>query len=94
LTDAQNEWLTQIINSDRFNIINLEINIIPRFKFSHSAWYENTWVSTDVITTLNLGLSPEQRGLEKYKGYLDRDVWYFPPDYLKKLKTSLLQRKK
>jgi esterase/lipase superfamily enzyme len=94
LTDAQNEWLTQIINSDRFNIINLEINIIPGFKFSHSAWYENTWVSTDVITTLNLGLSPEQRGLEKYKGYLDRDVWYFPPDYLKKLKTSLLQRKK
>jgi hypothetical protein len=64
------------------------------WRFSHSAWYENPWVSTDVITTLNLGLSPEQRGLEKYKGYLDRDVWYFPPDYLEKLKTSLLQRKK
>jgi len=37
---------------------------------------------------------PEQRGLEKYKGYHDRDVWYFPPDYLEKLKISLLQRRK
>jgi hypothetical protein len=38
--------------------------------------------------------SPEQRGPEKYNGYHDRDVWYFPPDYLEKLKILLLQRKK
>ncbi|OEU51501.1 MAG: hypothetical protein BA861_10480 [Desulfobacterales bacterium S3730MH5] len=94
LTDAQNEGLTQTINSGRFTIINLEINKIPGFEFSHGAWYENPWVSTDVITTLNLGFQPERRGLAKYKGYLDRGVWYFPPDYLEKLKSSLLDRKK
>jgi hypothetical protein len=37
---------------------------------------------------------PEQRGLKKYKDYHDRDVWYFPLDYLEKLKILLLQRKK
>jgi esterase/lipase superfamily enzyme len=94
LTDAQNDWITQAINSNRLNFINLGINKIEGFKFSHGAWYENPWVSTDVIATLNLGLLPEQRGLEKYKGDFNRHFWYFPPDYMERLKGSLLERRK
>jgi esterase/lipase superfamily enzyme len=94
VSEAQNEWLNQAINGDQLNVINLEINKISGFKFSHGAWYENPWVSTDVIVTLNLGLKPKHRGLDKYKGYRNRDVWYFPPDYLERLKSSLLDRRK
>ena len=84
LTDAQNEWITQAVNSDRLNIINLEINKIPGFEFSHGAWYKNPWVSTDVIMTLNLGLQPKYRSLDKYTHYLGRELWYFPPDYMER----------
>lgn len=94
LTDAQNDWLTQTINSDRLNFINLGIDEIQGFEFSHGGWYENPWVSTDVIVTLNLGLLPKNRGLEKYTGSLERDIWFFPPDYFERLKAFLLEREK
>jgi len=94
LTAEQQTWLTHAINSKAFTLINLQVNTIPGFEFTHGAWYENPWVSTDVIATLNLGLRLEQRGLAVYKGHSDRDVWYFPPDYLQKLKAFLLERRK
>ena len=92
LAESQNEWITTTMNSGQLNFINLDINKISGFVFSHGAWYENPWVSSDIIVTLNSELSPEQRGLDKYKGKLGRDVWYFPQDYLEKLKEILLER--
>ncbi len=94
ITEEQQTWITNAINGKTLTVINLQVNTIPGFEFSHGAWYANPWVSTDVITTLNFGLSPEQRGLAAYEGSFGRDIWYFPPDYLENLKASLLERKR
>ena len=94
ITEEQQTWITNAINGRTLTLINLQVNEIPGFEFSHGAWYANPWVSTDVITTLNFGLSPEQRGLAAYEGSFGRDIWYFPPDYLENLKASLLERKR
>jgi len=91
LDDAQREWVNRVLNSDKLNLIDLGKSDIPSYKFSHSAWYENPWVSTDTIVTLNIGLTPEQRGLKAEKTPRGGDVWYFPADYLDQLKKSLLE---
>jgi hypothetical protein len=44
--------------------------------------FEIALIDTNEMGLLSEWGSPKQRGLEKYKGYHDRDVWYFPPDYL------------
>lgn len=93
LDDAQREWVNRVLNSGKLDVIDLGNSDIPGYKFSHSAWYENPWVSTDTIVTLNIGLPPEQRGLKADKTPRGGDVWYFPVDYLEQLKKSLLERK-
>lgn len=94
LDDAQRDWISNVLSSGKLDLIDLGSSEIPGYKFSHSAWYENPWVSTDTIVTLNIGLPPEQRGLKADKTPRGGDVWYFPADYLEQLKKSLLERTK
>ena len=56
--------------------------------------FETALIDTNEMGLLSEWGSPEQRGPENHKGYHDRDAWYFPPNYLEKLKISLLQRRK
>ena len=47
---------------------------------SHSFWYNDPWVSSDVLITFLFHLPPEQRGLAK--GVVGAaSYWTFPPDY-------------
>jgi esterase/lipase superfamily enzyme len=44
----------------------------------HHYWYENSWVSTDVIAALRFGLRAHERGLVQREGH---KAYYFPHDY-------------
>jgi esterase/lipase superfamily enzyme len=44
----------------------------------HGYWYQNSWISSDVLTTLVWQLPPPQRGLVPIPG---KPVWTFPSDY-------------
>jgi esterase/lipase superfamily enzyme len=56
---------------------------------SHSFWYNDPWVSSDVLLTFLFHLSPEARGLEAGKSAEGRPVWAFPRDYPERLPAVL-----
>ncbi len=92
LTDAESARLKEMINSDRMSVIDLSRNLIEGFEFSHGAWYENPWVSTDALVYLLDGLRPQDRGLDSYESELGYQIWYFPEGYLERVENSLLAR--
>ncbi len=90
ITEAQRKDLEALINKGELNILNLELDKLPDFQFTHGDWYLNPWVSSDVLVSLNLKLSPKQRGLKSMdkKGLA---LWYFPDSYAKSLEAALLE---
>jgi len=91
MTDAERERLLELIESGKLNFIDMQIDEIAGFEYTHGVWYENPWVSTDVLVTLYIGLDPQSRGLRSYRTAQDVGVWYFPKDYLSSLKSTLLE---
>ena len=91
MPEDERQRLIELINGDRLDIVDMQINDIEGFKYSHEAWYENPWLSSDVLITLYLGLDPASRGLNTYQTANDLGVWYFPEDYLSTLKETLLE---
>lgn len=83
--------LRHMINSDRISLINLDSSGIEGFQFSHGAWYENPWVSTDVMVTLLTGWLPKKRGLAESISVDGYQFWYFPETYLDDLKAALIE---
>jgi esterase/lipase superfamily enzyme len=48
---------------------------------SHTFWYDDPWVSNDVLVTLLFDLSPAARGLEPDAFASGTRYWTFPADY-------------
>lgn len=48
---------------------------------SHTFWYEDPWVSSDVLVSLLYHLPPALRGLAAGEGPGGSTYWTFPPDY-------------
>ncbi|MBT8442586.1 MAG: alpha/beta hydrolase [Gammaproteobacteria bacterium] len=91
LPEDQQQRLVDLINGGNLDIVDMQINDIAGFEYSHEAWYANPWLSSDVLITLYLGLDPESRGLRTYQTADDLGVWYFPENYLSTLKDTLLE---
>ena len=58
---------------------------------SHTFWYDDPWVSSDLLVTLLFHLTPEERGLRQVTLPSGAVVWEFPPSYPEAL--SALQGK-
>lgn len=54
----------------------------------HSYFRGSPWVSSDLLTVLAFDIDPARRGLEKEADML---VWTFPPDYIERLRRTLLE---
>ena len=57
--------------------------------FAHSYWYNNPWVSSDVIMLLRYDLPPAERGLERGNGDA---IWDFPDDYPERVRDAAADR--
>jgi esterase/lipase superfamily enzyme len=55
--------------------------------WSHSYWYLNSWVSSDLLGLLRHGISAERRGLVATR---DGAMWGFPEDYPERLREHLM----
>jgi hypothetical protein len=64
MPEDERQRLIGLINSGKLDIVDMQINDIDGFEYSHGAWDENPWLSSDVLVTLYLGLKPQDRGLE------------------------------
>ena len=50
-----------------------------------SFWYDDPWVSSDVLITLLFHLAPDKRGLARGEGLSNSRYWTFMPDYPEQL---------
>ena len=92
LDEEHRDQIMEILNSDNMVFIDLREIPVSEYRFTHGAWYENSWVSTDVLVALLGDLSGAERGLES--SIVDGvRVWTFPPDYLERVKESILNRR-
>jgi esterase/lipase superfamily enzyme len=91
ISDELRQEVIDIVNSDRMVLIDLRQVPATEYRFTHGAWYDDPWVSTDVMVTLLGGLNAEERGLEltSVEGV---HVWIFPDDYIDRVKTQILNR--
>ncbi len=89
----ESHWrqIVEIVNSDRMVFLDLQNVPATEYRFSHGVWYEDPWVSTDVMASLLTGLSATERGLQPGKVNEVR-VWTFPEDYVERLTEFLLNR--
>jgi esterase/lipase superfamily enzyme len=56
--------------------------------FAHSYWYDNPWVSSDVLMQLYFGVEPQDRGLVRPEG---SGVWEFPDDYPQRVREAVAE---
>ena len=63
---------------------------------SHTFWYDDPWVSNDLLLLLIFGLLPEERALVAGAISTGARYWAFPPDYrdrMPALRDTLLARR-
>ena len=56
----------------------------------HSYFRKSPWVSSDIILTLFLKGTPEERALVQR----DDGIWFFPPDYIQSIQDEVAKAKR
>ena len=75
-------------NTRNLNVINVTEAEGSASGNGHAYFRKSPWASSDILATLLYDLSPEQRGLERTQA---RPIWHFPPDYIERLRSALLE---
>ena len=64
------------------DVIKVDPTAIPKLPpRSHAFWFEDPWVSGDLLGLLLLNAEPQRRGLDPQVGRLGARYWTFPPDF-------------
>lgn len=86
LTTEETDWLLGATKDYGLELLRVRPENIPGLSnFSHTFWYEDPWVSSDVLITLLFRLSPKERGLDEGNTSFGAHYWTFTPDYLSRL---------
>lgn len=80
--------LAEIFSSEQMAIIDLTDVPDTGYRFTHGAWYDAPWVSTDVMISLLGGLTAAERGLVSSDVGGVR-IWRFPHDYVARLRAQI-----
>ena len=86
LTPEATSWLLDASRSSGLEVLRVRPEDIPGLaKRSHTFWYDDPWISSDVLITLLFHLSPKDRGLVQSPMQSGAHYWVFPPDYPERL---------
>ena len=92
LSPEATEWLLAATRDYGLELLRVRPENIPGLSsFSHTFWYDDPWVSSDVLITLLHHLPPADRGLEAGDTSFGGHYWTFTPDYPERL-SSVLDR--
>jgi len=84
-TELDAEQTGFIVDASRkfgFDVIKVDPAAIPKLPpRSHAFWFEDPWVSGDLLGLLLLNAEPQRRGLEPQVGASGTRYWTFPPDF-------------
>ena len=82
LSAEQTTFLVDASNELRFDVINVDPDDIPNLPpRSHAFWYDDPWVSGDLLVQFLLSTPPDQRGLDAQATPSGKRYWGFPADY-------------
>ena len=82
LDAAQTGFLVEASQRMGFDIIRVDPYDIPKLpETSHDFWYEDPWVSSDLLGLLLLNAAPPRRGLDAQSTPGGARYWTFPPDF-------------
>ncbi len=82
LSVEQTGFLVDATRRLNFDLIKVDPNDIPGLPLrSHAFWYDDPWVSSDILAMFLFNVAPQQRGLEPQAGPIGVRFWTFPPDY-------------
>jgi len=88
------EELAELVKLDKIEVINVthtvELRDYEGGFGGHGYWYQNSWVSTDILASLRWQLPADERGLEILReGGLQ---WFFPADYPQRIDDIVLEK--
>jgi esterase/lipase superfamily enzyme len=82
LDAEQSSFLVDATRELGFDAIKVDPNAIPALaRRSHAFWYEDPWVSADLLGVFLLNAGPQQRGLDMQITTSGGRYWTFPPDF-------------
>lgn len=82
LDATQTGFLIEASNRLGFDLIRVSPSDIPKLpESSHDFWYEDPWVSSDLLGLLLLNAEPQRRGLSAQSTDGGARYWIFPPDF-------------
>jgi len=94
LSPEATQWLLDATNTYGFELIRVRPENIPGLStFSHTFWYDDPWVSSDVLFTILYHLTPQDRGLAAGETSIGGHYWTFTSDYPTRL-SALIGRLK
>jgi esterase/lipase superfamily enzyme len=87
LDATQTDFLVDASQRLGFDLIRVNPYDIPKLpETSHAFWYEDPWVSSDLLGLLLLNAEPQRRGLAAQSGNSGARYWTFPPDFDQRVK--------
>lgn len=82
LDAAQTGFVVEASQRLGFDLIRVNPYEIPKLpQRSHDFWYEDPWVSSDLLGLLLLNAEPQRRGLDGQRTDAGARYWSFPPDF-------------
>ena len=82
LSEEDAQWMVESSQRLDFDLISARSDDLPNMdRRSHIFWYEDPWVSSDVLLKMLFNLTPEQRGLQHNLTADNLQYWTFPKDY-------------
>jgi hypothetical protein len=84
-------WILGAAEDDGLEVLQIHPGAMPDLAASsHTFWYDDPWVSNDVMLTMMLSLPIEARGLEPGVSPSGAPYWTFPPDYAERVRAALV----
>lgn len=86
LSPQASQWMLDATKLYGLELLQVRPENIPGLsRRSHTFWYDDPWVSSDVLLTLLFHLPPAERGLDEGKAPSGAPYWTFTPDYPERL---------
>lgn len=90
LSEESTAWLLDAVTGQGLELLRVRPENIPGLsRTSHTFWYDDPWISSDVLATLFLHLPPSDRALAEEATPAGAVYWTFPPDYPQRLVEAI-----
>jgi esterase/lipase superfamily enzyme len=93
VTEEELNILIEASKTPQFDILDVSGSEVLDIGGAHDSWYNNTWVSSDVLMLLLFNASPLDRGLVEHSYEDGSQAYRFPDDYDKRLHNLVTEHR-